>query len=107
MTPFLRLNRYMISKYHKLIEKLKLDHKKYRELINKSHRLVEHILEMDDKIDEFTSHENYDEDIEQSHYETRDHYLKHLDDVWKELKGMGISMTKDEFHDLIDYQNIR
>ena len=97
----------MKNKLDQLIDKLKLDHKKYRELINKSHRLVEHILEMDDKIDEFTSHENYDQDIEQGHYETRDHYLKHLDDIWKELKTMGIGMSKDEFHDLIDYQNIR
>ena len=97
----------MKNKLDQLIDKLKLDHKKYRELINKSHRLVEHILEMDDKIDEFTSYDNYDQDIEQSHYNTRDHYLKHLDDIWKELKTIGIRMSKDEFHDLIDYQNIR
>jgi len=97
----------MKSKFDHLIDKLKLDHRKYRELINKSHKLVEHILDMDDKIDEFTSYDNYDQDIEQSHYNTRDHYLKHLDDIWKELKTIGIRMSKDEFHDLIDYQNIR
>ena len=97
----------MKSKFDQLIDKIRLDHKKYRELINKSHRLVEHILEMDDKIDEFTSHENYDQDIEQSHYDTRDHYLRHLDDIWKELKKLSICMSKDEFYDLIDYQNIR
>jgi len=90
----------MKSKFDHLIDKLKLDHRKYRELINKSHKLVEHILDMDDKIE-------YDQDIEQSHYNTRDHYLKHLDDIWKELKTIGIRMSKDEFHDLIDYQNIR
>ncbi len=97
----------MQKKYHHLIEKLKLDHKKYRELINECHLIVERILEIDDHLDELYSMDNYDEDVEQGYWEGRDHLMGHLDENWGQLKQLGISMTKQEYFDLIDYQNVR
>lgn len=97
----------MQKKYHQLIEKLKLDHKQFRELINQSHRVVEKIHELDDNLDELYATEGYDEDVEQGFWEGRDHLMTHLDENWKQLKQLGIQLTKQEYFDLIDYQNVR
>lgn len=100
------LNTFMKRKYDELIIKLKLDHKKYRELINQSHLIVEKILEIDERLDSLYEINEWDQDVEQGVHEQRDHLLSHLNDNWEELKEMGVLLTKDEFYDLVDYQNI-
>tara|TARA_Y100000592_G_C5439516_1_gene302620 strand:- start:65 stop:358 length:294 start_codon:yes stop_codon:yes gene_type:complete len=97
----------MHKKYEELIEKLKLDHQKYRELINRSHMIVEKILEVDEQLDAVYDEADYDEDLEQAHWERRDHLMHHLDENWSELEKIGVQMTKQDFFDLIDYQNVR
>ena len=97
----------MQKKYHHLIDQLRMDHRKYRELINESHRVMEQILEIDDHLDDLYSMDHHDEDIEQGYWEGRDHLMHHLDENWLQLQDMGISMTKQEYYDLIDYQNVQ
>tara|TARA_B100000029_G_scaffold194274_1_gene192313 strand:+ start:641 stop:949 length:309 start_codon:yes stop_codon:yes gene_type:complete len=97
----------MKKKYHQLIEKLRLDHKKYRELIDQSHLIVAKILEVDEYLDDLYDEPEYDEDVEQSYWEQRDHLMTHLNENYDELQNLGVSMSKDEFYDLIDFQNIR
>ena len=88
----------MQKKYHHLIEKLKLDHKKYRELINECHRIVEKILEIDDHLDDLYSMDNHDEDVEQGYWEGRDHLMGHLDENWLQLKSFFLEKIQLQFY---------
>ena len=97
----------MKKKFDQLIEKLKLDHRKYRQLINNAHSIVSEVHEIDDELDKLDEFSPYDNDLIQDLQDQKEDYLFTLETTYGELKQMNIGMSKQDYEDLIDYQNIR